>query len=112
MMKSKMKSNSSWMKSIPPILSIPGINYRMGAMIIAEIGDFNRFDSPDKILAYAGLFHPLHINLVNLMVLTRTWKSEVPDIYDMRYTMQPNMSAIGIQRLLNTRKETSGRQAL
>jgi len=38
-----------------PILSIPGINYRMGAMILAEIGDFNRFDSPDKILAYAGL---------------------------------------------------------
>lgn len=37
-----------------PILSIPGINYRMEAMIIAEIGDFNRFDSPDKILAYAG----------------------------------------------------------
>lgn len=38
-----------------PILTIPGINYRMGAMIIAEIGDFSRFDSPDKILAYAGL---------------------------------------------------------
>ena len=38
-----------------PILSIPGISYRMGAMIIAEIGDFTRFDSPDKILAYAGL---------------------------------------------------------
>ena len=38
-----------------PILSIPGINYRMGAMIIAEIGDFSRFDSPDKILAYAGM---------------------------------------------------------
>lgn len=38
-----------------PILSIPGISYRMGAMIIAEIGDFSRFDSPDKILAYAGL---------------------------------------------------------
>ena len=38
-----------------PILTIPGINYRMGAMIIAEIGDFNRFDSPDKILAYAGM---------------------------------------------------------
>lgn len=38
-----------------PILSIPGISYRMGAMIIAEIGDFGRFDSPDKILAYAGL---------------------------------------------------------
>lgn len=38
-----------------PILSIPGISYRMGAMIIAEIGDFSRFDSPNKILAYAGL---------------------------------------------------------
>lgn len=38
-----------------PILSIPGISYRMRAMIIAEIGDFSRFDSPDKILAYAGL---------------------------------------------------------
>ena len=38
-----------------PILSIPGISYRMGAMIIAEIGDFDRFDSPDKILAYSGL---------------------------------------------------------
>lgn len=38
-----------------PILSIPGISYRMGAMIIAEIGDFGRFDSSDKILAYAGL---------------------------------------------------------
>ena len=39
----------------PPILSIPGIGYRMGAMILAEIGDFSRFDSPDKLLAYAGL---------------------------------------------------------
>lgn len=38
-----------------PILTIPGISYRMGAMIIAEIGDFNRFNSPDKILAYAGM---------------------------------------------------------
>ena len=38
-----------------PIVTIPGINYRMGAMIIAEIGDFSRFDSPDKILAYAGM---------------------------------------------------------
>ena len=42
-------------ESNSPILSIPGINYRMGAMIIAEIGDFSRFDSPNKILAYAGM---------------------------------------------------------
>ena len=38
-----------------PILSIPGISYRMGAMIIAELGDIKRFSSPDKILAYAGM---------------------------------------------------------
>lgn len=38
-----------------PILSIPGISYRMGAMIIAEIGDLSRFDTHDKILAYAGM---------------------------------------------------------
>lgn len=38
-----------------PILTIPGISYRMGAMIIAEIGDLSRFDSPDRILAYAGM---------------------------------------------------------
>ena len=38
-----------------PILTIPGISYNMGAMILAEIGDFSRFDSPDKILAYAGM---------------------------------------------------------
>ena len=37
------------------IMSIPGISYRMGAMIIAEIGDFNRFENADQILAYAGL---------------------------------------------------------
>ena len=38
-----------------PITTIPGVGLRMGAMILAEIGDFSRFDSPDKILAYAGL---------------------------------------------------------
>lgn len=38
-----------------PITTIPGMGFRMGAMILAEIGDFARFDSPDKILAYAGM---------------------------------------------------------
>lgn len=38
-----------------PILTIPGISYRMGAMIIAEFGDISRFSSPDKMLAYAGM---------------------------------------------------------
>ena len=38
-----------------PITSIPGISYRMGAMILAEVGDFSRFDNADQILAFAGL---------------------------------------------------------
>lgn len=38
-----------------PITSIPGIDARMGSMILAEIGNFSRFDSPDKILVYAGM---------------------------------------------------------
>ena len=38
-----------------PIMTIPGISYRMGAMILAEIGDFNRFSNADQILAFAGL---------------------------------------------------------
>jgi len=37
-----------------PILGVPGIGQNLGAMIIAEIGDFSRFDSADKILAFAG----------------------------------------------------------
>ena len=52
-MKVNMKSNSVWMKSILRFSASNQLPYEF--MIIAEIGDFNRFDSPDKILAYAGL---------------------------------------------------------
>ena len=38
-----------------PIMTIPGISYRMGAMILAEIGDFTRFNYANQILAFAGL---------------------------------------------------------
>lgn len=38
-----------------PITTIPGIGTRMAAMILAEVGDFSMFSSPDKVLAYAGL---------------------------------------------------------
>ena len=37
-----------------PILSIPGMGIHSAAMILAEIGDFSNFASPDKILAFAG----------------------------------------------------------
>ena len=38
-----------------PILSIPGISNVAAASIIGEINDISNFDSPSKLLAYAGL---------------------------------------------------------
>lgn len=37
------------------ILSIPGISYTLGSIIISEIGNIEKFSSPTKLLAYAGL---------------------------------------------------------
>ena len=57
---SEIKEIESEIKTImdetaSPILTIPSIGYRMGAMILAKVGDFSRFDSPDKLLAYTGI---------------------------------------------------------
>ena len=38
-----------------PILTIPGVGYTLGSMIISEIGDIKRFSNPSKLLAFAGL---------------------------------------------------------
>ncbi len=38
-----------------PITTIPGLGLQTGAVILAEVGDFSNFASPDKVLAYAGL---------------------------------------------------------
>lgn len=37
------------------ILTIPGIGFLNGAMILGEIGDIKRFSNPSKLLAYSGL---------------------------------------------------------
>ena len=37
------------------IMTIPGIGYINGGMILGEIGNIHRFSSPNKLLAYAGL---------------------------------------------------------
>jgi len=37
------------------IMTIPGIGYINGGMILGEIGDIHRFPSPSKLLAFAGL---------------------------------------------------------
>lgn len=38
-----------------PITTIPGIGPILGAVILSELGDISRFDSPAKLVAYAGI---------------------------------------------------------
>jgi transposase len=38
-----------------PILSIPGISFTLGAVILSEIGNIKNFATPSKLLAFAGL---------------------------------------------------------
>ena len=39
----------------PPMLSIPGIGALSAAIILSEYGDFSKYDSPAKLLSFAGL---------------------------------------------------------
>jgi transposase len=43
-----------------PLLTIPGISYGLASVILSEIGDIKRFDSPYQLLAYAGLEPATH----------------------------------------------------
>lgn len=38
-----------------PIMSIPGISFTLGAIILSEIGDIERFSSSSKLLAFVGM---------------------------------------------------------
>lgn len=37
------------------LTTIPGIGTTLGATILSEIGDINRFDKPKQLIAYAGM---------------------------------------------------------
>ena len=43
-----------------PILSIPGISYNLGSIILSEIVDINRFDTSSQLQAFAGLDPATH----------------------------------------------------
>lgn len=43
-----------------PITSIPGISNTLGSMILSEIGDISRFDTPAQLQAFAGLEPSTH----------------------------------------------------
>lgn len=50
------KAMEAFMQSIPQhITSIPGIGLITGATLLAEIGDIFRFESAEKLVAYAGI---------------------------------------------------------
>lgn len=60
LLKEQLNSIDSDIKEImdllnSPILSIPGISYNLGSIILSEIGNIKRFSCPKKLLAYAGL---------------------------------------------------------
>ena len=38
-----------------PVLTIPGISYTLGAIMLSEIGNIDNFDNPAKLLKFAGL---------------------------------------------------------
>jgi transposase len=43
-----------------PILTIPGISFTLGSIILAEIGNIENFCNPNKLLAFAGLEPSTH----------------------------------------------------
>ena len=55
------QAQETLMESIPQYLTtIPGIALPTGAAILAEIGDVSRFESEEKLVAYAGIDATVH----------------------------------------------------
>ena len=49
------------MAQVPQHLtSIPGVGLTTGAALLAEIGDVQRFETPEKLVAYAGIDATVH----------------------------------------------------
>jgi transposase len=40
---------------VPRLMTIPGVDASAGISIVAAVGDFTRFDDPNKLAAYVGL---------------------------------------------------------
>ena len=64
------------------IMTIPGIGYINGGMILGEIGDIHRFSNPNKLLAFAGL-DPLFISLVTFRLRQQGCPNVALVFYDM-----------------------------
>ena len=84
-----------------PITTIPGIGFRMGAMILAEVGDFSRFNSTDKALAYSDLSPSTYQSGQLTNGRARMEKCGTKYLRFALYNAT-NMSAFGSQLLLHT----------
>lgn len=95
------------------MLRIPWIRYRMGAMSIAEIDDSNRFDSADKLLAYAGLspstYQSWQLEKIHPWIKKRGSRYLR---YTIHYLTPTPMFAAGIQHLTHTLPKANWRKAL
>ena len=76
-----------------PLESIAGISFRFAAVIEAEIGDFQRFSSPNKILAFAGLspstYQSGKFTSQNAVILSHVAKKLVRFIFHLQRTGEP-----------------------
>lgn len=82
-----------------PIVSVPGIGEMTCATIIAEIGDFSNFSSPDKILAFAGM-SPSTYQSGQLQNCYAHMEKRGPNIFDMLYSLLQDVFATLIRYLL------------
>lgn len=94
-----------------PIFTIPGISYRMGAMIIAEIGDFSRFIPQIRYSHMQECLPPL-INPDSQTTVIPIWRNEVPDTSGMPFTMPQNMSVTGINLLVHILKRNARKASI
>ena len=70
------------------IMTIPGIGYINGGMILGEIGDIHRFSNSSKLLAYAGL-DPSVYQSGNFHARKQECLSVDPRSLDMHLLTQP-----------------------
>lgn len=96
-----------------PITTIPGMGFRMGAMILAEIGDFARLILRTRS-SLMQVCHRLPINQDSFHWLepTLTWRNAALAICVMRFTTRPSMSAIGTQALRRTLLKSELRESI
>jgi len=78
----------------PPLLTIPGIGLKMGAMILAEIGIFLLSAVPIKSRHMQAVLRP-HISLDSLLLPMLKWKNVARSICGMLYSMLTRKLAAG-----------------